>query len=186
MTRTTPLALLLCSALLLPARAQVVFPPVVTPGNGVFIDPDGKLSQRQIDDKNELAVQRLRAKTLNQPPKSNALTYVSLARLEGNGFGVCTNARAAGCEPRNCSTGFGEGASGVLAATALRNSRNSFPSWVGNPSVEWLTMSVWTCSARLNRIARPRGLASGALSGNAGSPVELEKRAVTGVDVLAT
>ena len=48
--------------------------------------------------------------------------------------------------------------------------------------MEWLTMSVWTCSARLKRIARPRGLASAALSGIIGRPVELEKRAVTGVD----
>jgi hypothetical protein len=82
MTRitTTPLvALLLCTALT--SSAQIVVPPVFSPVNGVYIDPEGKLQQRQIDDKNELAAQRLRAKALTQPPKSQALTYVSLNKL---------------------------------------------------------------------------------------------------------
>src|SRR5206468_11424961 len=48
---------------------------------GVIIDADGKLQQRQVDDKNDLAAQRLRAKTLNQPPRSQGLTYVSLSKL---------------------------------------------------------------------------------------------------------
>src|ERR1700757_2397026 len=107
---------------------------------------------------------------------------VSLAKLEGLGFGAWTKASAAGCAPRYCSTGFGDGTSGPLAATARRNSRNSSPVLVGNPSVEWLTMSVCTCSARWNRMARPRGLALGSLSGMSGTPVELENRAVTGVE----
>lgn len=89
---------------------------------------------------------------------------------------------AAGCEPRNCSIGLGDGVSGPLAATAWRNSRNSWPVLVGNPSVEWLTMSVCTCSASWNRIARPQGFALGSLSGKSGIPVELEKRTITGVD----
>ena len=36
----------------------------------------------------------------------------------------------------------GEGTSGPLAAAARRNSRNSYPSRVGNPSVECAIMSV--------------------------------------------
>lgn len=67
------------------AGAQVTPPgiggTVINTGNGVIIDPDGKLQQRQVDDKNDLAAQRLRAKTLSQPPKSQDLTYVSLAKL---------------------------------------------------------------------------------------------------------
>src|ERR1700739_3752217 len=78
--------------------------------------------------------------------------------------------------------GLGEGTSGPLVVAARRNSRNSAPSRVGKPSVEWLTISVCTCSARLNRMAIPRGLASGELSGMVGIPVELENRTVTGVD----
>src|SRR3984957_11829315 len=112
--------------------------------------------------------------------------YVSRARLDGKGLGVCTKRRAAGCEPRNRSMGLGEGTSGPLAPAAFRNSKNSAPSRVGKPSVEWLTMSVCTWSARLNRIASPRGFASGELSGILGSPVELEKRTVTGVDSRVT
>src|ERR1700739_2549151 len=78
--------------------------------------------------------------------------------------------------------GLGEGTSGPLVVAARRNSRNWAPSRVGNPSVEWLTISVCTWSARLNRMAIPRGLASGELSGMVGIPVELEKRTVIGVD----
>jgi hypothetical protein len=64
-----------------PGRAQVIFPPVFGTGNGVYIDADGTLHQRQTDTANDLATQRLRAKALNQPPKSQDLTYVSLPRL---------------------------------------------------------------------------------------------------------
>jgi hypothetical protein len=64
------------------SRAQVtVFPPVFGTGNGVYIDADGTLHQRQTDTANDLAAQRLRAKALNQPPKSQDLTYISLPRL---------------------------------------------------------------------------------------------------------
>ena len=65
-----------------PSRAQVtVFPPVFGTGNGVYIDADGVLHQRQTDTANDLAAQRLRAKALNQPPKAQDLTYISLPRL---------------------------------------------------------------------------------------------------------
>jgi hypothetical protein len=63
------------------ARAQVVFPPIFGTGNGVYIDAEGTLHQRQTDTANDLAAQRLRAKALNQPPKAQDLTYVSLPRL---------------------------------------------------------------------------------------------------------
>jgi hypothetical protein len=83
MRRTVFSAIL--TATLIPAiasRAQVtVFPPVFGTGNGVYIDADGTLHQRQTDTANDLAAQRLRAKALNQPPKSQDLTYISLPRL---------------------------------------------------------------------------------------------------------
>jgi hypothetical protein len=44
------------------------------------------------------------------------------------------------------------------------------------------TISVCTCSARLSRIAIPRGPAFGSLSGITGIPVEFENRTVTCVD----
>src|SRR5277367_5219207 len=40
------------------------------------------------------------------------------------------------------------------------------------------------CSARWKRMAQPRGFALGSLSGISGTPVEFEKRIVTGVDAL--
>ena len=70
------------------------------------------------------------------------------------------------------------------AASALRNSRNSAPVRVGKKGVEWAIMSVRMCSLRLKRIPSPRGIASGLVSGIWGSPVELEKRRVTGVEGL--
>jgi hypothetical protein len=83
MRRTVFLAILM--ATLIPAfasRAQVtVFPPVFGTGNGVYIDAEGTLHQRQTDTANDLATQRLRTRALNQPPKAQDLTYVSLPRL---------------------------------------------------------------------------------------------------------
>jgi hypothetical protein len=64
-------------------QGQIVPVPIggTTPG-GVYIDPDGTLAQKQIDQSGEVANQRLRAKALNQPPKNPAITYVSLANLQ--------------------------------------------------------------------------------------------------------
>ena len=93
----------------------------------------------------------------------NAVTpkYVSRAKLAGGGLGACTNASAAGCAPRNRSIGDGPAAGALaaapVAAIARSISRNSSPVLVGNPSVPCATMSVWLCSARLNRIAIPGG-----------------------------
>jgi hypothetical protein len=83
MTRTAAFFGIVILALMpgAPARAQVIFPPVFGTGNGVYIDADGTLHQRQTDTANDLAAQRLRAKALNQPPKAQDLTYVSLPRL---------------------------------------------------------------------------------------------------------
>jgi hypothetical protein len=75
---------------------------------------------------------------------------------------------------------------GSLEAAAFRSSKNSCPVLVGNPSVEWLTISVCTCSAKWNRMASPRGFAFGSVSGICGRPVELENRAVTGVESRTT
>lgn len=52
----------------------------------------------------------------------------------------------------------------------------------GKKGVECAIMSVRTCEPRLKRMPRPRGLASGLVSGIWGIPVELEKRRVTEVD----
>ena len=38
--------------------------------------------------------------------------------------------------------GEGDGLDGSLDAAARKNSKNSWPVLVGNPSVEWLTISV--------------------------------------------
>src|SRR6266513_1216513 len=65
---------------------------------------------------------------------------------------------------------------------APQNSRNSCPVVAGNPLAECATMSVCTCSARLNRIAMPRGSAFGSLSGISGTPVPSENLTVTGVE----
>jgi hypothetical protein len=82
MTRTTFFAVLVLTFIVVPqSRAQVIFPPVFGTGNGVYIDADGTLHQRQTDTANDLATQRLRAKALNQPPKAQDLTYISLPRL---------------------------------------------------------------------------------------------------------
>jgi hypothetical protein len=68
--------------------------------------------------------------------------YDSLAKLDGAGLGVWTNASAFGWAPRNASIGDGDGFDGSVEASARKNSRNSSPVLTGNPSVEWLTMSV--------------------------------------------
>jgi hypothetical protein len=45
-------------------------------------------------------------------------------------------------------------------------------------------MSVWTCSSRWKRNAKPRGLAPcGSLSATVGIPAKSEKRSVTGVEL---
>jgi hypothetical protein len=86
MRRLVPLAIATLVIFLGVRAGAQVTPPgiggtVINTGNGVIIDPDGKLQQRQVDDKNDLAAQRLRVKALNQQLKSQDLTYVSLAKL---------------------------------------------------------------------------------------------------------
>jgi hypothetical protein len=63
------------------ASGQAIFPPVFGTGNGVYIDADSTLHQRQTESANDLAVARLRAKALNHPPAAQELTYISLPRL---------------------------------------------------------------------------------------------------------
>jgi hypothetical protein len=70
-----------CVAATSGAPAQVIVPPVFGTGNGVYIDADSTLHQRQTDSANDLAVARLRAKSLRHPPKAQDLTYVSLPRV---------------------------------------------------------------------------------------------------------
>jgi hypothetical protein len=79
----TGLAFLGCVAITVPTRAQVVpVPPtVINNAAGVYVDADGKLQAREVDDKNELAAQRLRAKALAKPQAPGAITYVSLGKL---------------------------------------------------------------------------------------------------------
>src|SRR6266568_2772637 len=82
MMRTLCFAVLVLAFFAVPAsRAQVILPPDFGAAAGVYIDADGTLHERQTDTANDLAVKRLRAKALNQPPKAQDLTYISLPRL---------------------------------------------------------------------------------------------------------
>jgi hypothetical protein len=57
------------------------FPVFNTAPAGVKIDANGTISARETDTSSELAAQRLRGRAMNQPPKNQDLTYVSLSRL---------------------------------------------------------------------------------------------------------
>src|SRR5512133_2446837 len=98
---------------------------------------------------------------------------------------------------RECLVRFGElGQSASYGTYRLWMTRATFDRWCNRerlsnkpldctfvyPLAEWATMSVCTCSARLNRIAMPRGSAFGSLSGISGTPVESENLTVTGVE----
>ena len=77
---------------------------------------------------------------------SKAVTpkYVSRARLDANGFGACTKARAAGCDPRKRSIGFGDGTSGPLAAIGGLNLNYVGYVIVGLFVVTWLVaLAIW-------------------------------------------
>jgi hypothetical protein len=70
---------------------------------------------------------------------------------------------------------------------ALSSSRNSAPVRVGKVGVECAITSVWTRRPSLlfgswKRRPKPWGRDGGAVSGIAGRPVEVEKRARRGVD----
>jgi hypothetical protein len=69
---------------------------------------------------------------------------------------------------------------------AFKNSRNSAPVRVGKYFVECATISVCALrpftSGRWKRIAMPRGLPVGSVSGSCGVPVDEEKRTVIGVE----
>ena len=82
MTRIIAFAVFFLAFSLAPtSRGQVILPPVSGGVGGVYIDADATLHQRQTDTASDLASQRLRAKALNQPPKAQDMTYVSLPRL---------------------------------------------------------------------------------------------------------
>lgn len=69
-------------------------------------------------------------------------------------------------------------------AKAVKNDTASGPSFAGKNGVECVIISVCRCrgdSARMNLIARPRGLAFGSVSGIWGKPVAFENRASMGV-----
>lgn len=72
------------------------------------------------------------------------------------------------------------------APIAWSSSRNSAPVRVGKVGVECAITSVWTRrpsrGGSWNRTAKPWGRDGGAVSGMAGRPVEVEKRARRGVD----
>lgn len=82
--------------------------------------------------------------------------------------------------------GFLDASGAADAPSACSRSKKPVPELTGKKGVEWVTMSV-CCrrppfSGRLNRTAKPLGLALVSLSGIVGIPVESEKRPVTGVD----
>ena len=105
-------------------------------------------------------------------------------RLTGDGFGALRNATVSGCCARNCSTGVGCSVAPCDAPAARRNARNSSPVRVGKKGVECAITSVCLRPPRLKRIAMPRGLACGSVSGMSGMPGALEKRTVIGVEGL--
>src|SRR5689334_11692442 len=81
MKATIAIALFVAFSFANQLQAQVIPVPIVQqPPAGVKIDANGTISERQIDNGSELAAQKLRAKAINQPPKNQDLTYVSLAR----------------------------------------------------------------------------------------------------------
>lgn len=111
----------------------------------------------------------------------NAFTpkYFSLPKLAGVGLGAWMKASAFGWEARYSPI--------EPSLTAVKNSRASWPFEPGKPSTEWVMMSVCTrrgVSASTKRIAKPRGLPLGSVSGSSGIPVELENRAIMGVEGL--
>lgn len=63
------------------STAQVVVGNQQRAVGGVYIDTDGTVKARATDTTADLAAQKLRAKTLNAPAKTGAMTYVSLPRL---------------------------------------------------------------------------------------------------------
>src|SRR5260370_42198547 len=79
----------------------------------------------------------------------------SFAKLVGMGLGACTNARAAGCVPRNCSMALGCGPAGSVAMSALRKSRKPSAVGEGKVSTEGATVAIWTCASRWKRTGKP-------------------------------
>src|SRR5271154_2825592 len=80
--------------------------------------------------------------------------------------------------------GVGDGVSGGDAASALKSSRSSSPVRTGKRGLDWLTISVWTRSPRIKRIALPRDSVIEYVSGMLGKAVAFEKRTRTGVEGL--
>ncbi|QOV91391.1 DUF1598 domain-containing protein [Humisphaera borealis] len=83
----------LLSSLSLPARAQIIGGGnQVGAAPGVYVEPDGTVRRREIDEKTELSAMRLRAKFAADADKDPKLAYVSLPKA----FAVAREAISAG------------------------------------------------------------------------------------------
>jgi hypothetical protein len=74
----------LCVLVAAPAKhlsAQTLTPVLFGPPPGVYLDADGVVRHRQIDNKEELAAMRARAKAARDGANDQKLAYVSLPRL---------------------------------------------------------------------------------------------------------
>jgi hypothetical protein len=60
------------------ARAQIIIPVVTPPG--VYVEPDGTIKRRQVDERDELAAMRARLKATQEAGKKEKLAYVSLPK----------------------------------------------------------------------------------------------------------
>ncbi|HEY2588676.1 MAG TPA: DUF1598 domain-containing protein [Tepidisphaeraceae bacterium] len=77
-----PLACMLAAMLIsAPAGAQPFNPFVVGGAPGVYLDTDGKIQSRQVDESKELAAMRARARASQAAAKDAKLAYVSLPKL---------------------------------------------------------------------------------------------------------
>jgi hypothetical protein len=73
---------MLFAVTLCPSTGGQVFNPFFTGGSpGVYLDTDGKIQSRQVDESKELAAMRARAKATQAAAKDAKLAYVSLPKL---------------------------------------------------------------------------------------------------------
>lgn len=83
------------AAFAIPLAAEAQFLPVFNNGGaapGVYVEPDGTVKRREVDEKNDLANMRLRAKLVADAAKDEKLAFVSLPKS----FAIAKDAIAAG------------------------------------------------------------------------------------------
>ena len=95
--RNAVLAFLLALAFL-PQRAEAQFTPIVgnSPAPGVYVEPDGTVKRREVDEKSELATMRLRVKLAADAAKDPKVAYVSLPKAFAAGKPIPEDVRFIG------------------------------------------------------------------------------------------